>query len=259
MLTQTLPLYLQDHSHPQAHEQARTCARCEVRASALFGALDEEGLHRIHAHIESPQVAPDQSIYSRGEQAKAVFTIREGIVRFERVTEGGQRRIVRLAGPGDLIGLEALVHRPHADDAVACTPVQLCRIPRMLVAELGQSEGQLPAELMRRWQLALEQSEAWVSDLVTGAARRRMLMLLTRLAQLGQGLPLAAHERPGAQRRVWLPQRSQMGDMLDLTLETASRLVSQLRKEGVLSLQPPKHALLDMDRLAAEVRAQDSL
>ena len=258
MLTKTLPLYLQDHSHPQAHAQARTCGACAVRSSALFGTLDEAGLHRIHAHIESPHTAIDGTIYSRGQAAKAVYTIREGIVRFERVTEGGQRRIVGLAGPGDLIGLEALVHRPYTDDAVACTPVQLCRIPRMLVSELGHSEGQLTTELMRRWQLALEQSEAWLADLATGAARRRMLKLLARLAQLGQGLPLQPDSQ-APERLVWLPQRSQMGDMLDLTLETASRLVSQLRKEGVLSLQPPKHAVLHRERLAQELRAQDNL
>jgi CRP/FNR family transcriptional regulator, anaerobic regulatory protein len=257
MLTRTLPLYLQDASEPHAHPQARVCGRCEVRSNALFGALDEDGLQRIHALIDAPQVSSEAPIFGRNDPAVAVYTIREGIVRFERLTEGGERRIVRLAGPGDLIGLEALVQRPYADEAVACTPVQLCRIPSHLVAELGQSQAALPTELMRRWQLALEQSEAWVTDLATGAARRRMLKLLSRLAQLGLGRP-RDHDSAPEQRLVWLPQRNQIGDMLDLTLETASRIISQLRRDGVLSVQPPRHALLDMRMLARELQAEDN-
>ena len=243
MLMKPVPLYLQDDSHPQA----RVCAACEVRRSALFGALDAASLERIHAHIAAPQLAPDDRVFGRGDPGTAVYTVRSGIVRFERVTEGGERRIVRLAGRGDLIGLEALLQRPYADEAVACTEVQLCRIPRTLVDQLGQGENALLLELMRRWQHALEQSESWVADLATGAALRRVLKLLALLDRHAdeQGL-------------IWLPRREDMGAMLDMTVETASRMVSRLRREGIIEPLPPRHARLDRDRLAAALASQDA-
>ncbi len=175
-----VPLYRRDTRHPQA----QACAACEVRSQALFGALDEPGLDRIHTHIAGLDIAPDQPIYGRGEAAASVFTVRAGIVRFERHTEDGSRRIVRLAGRGDLIGQEALLQRPYADEAIACTPVQLCRIPRHLIDELTLAGGGLPRELMVRWQRSLEAAESWVADLSTGPARRRLLRLLQRLMTL---------------------------------------------------------------------------
>lgn len=242
MLMKRTPLYLQDDSHPQA----RVCAACEVRRSALFGVLDAASLDRIHAHIASPALAADERLYARGEPGMAVFTIRAGIVRFERATEGGDRRIVRIAGRGDLIGQEALLARPYNDDAIACTPLEVCRIPHTLVDQLGETTAPLLRELMRRWQSALDDSAAWTADLTAGPARRRVLKLLTLLAR-----------HADADGSIWLPRREEMGDMLDMTIETASRLVSRLRREGVLEPLPARRARIDQGRLAAALRQAD--
>jgi CRP-like cAMP-binding protein len=95
----TIPIYRQASGHPQA----LACAACEVHSHALFGVLDDAGLDRIHTQIASVTLAPDEPVYSRGTAGLAAFTIREGLVRFERRTEHGDRRIVRMAGRGDLI------------------------------------------------------------------------------------------------------------------------------------------------------------
>lgn len=239
-----IAIYRQGERHPQA----LACAACEVRSSALFGALSPEGLDRIHTHIAQVSLPADATLYDRGTSGLAVYTIRSGLVRFERSSEGGDRRIVRLAGRGDLIGQEALLQRSYADAAIACTAVELCRIPRNLVDDLAQGAGTLPRELMLRWQLALDAAEAWVADLSSGPARRRLLRLLLRL-----------QEHTDADGSIWLPRREEIGAMLDVTLETASRLVSSLRREAVLSLLPGRRALLDGTRLQQVLRAEDGL
>lgn len=239
----TIPLQALDTWSPQARE----CARCTVRESALFGALDEDDLRLVHGDITSLRFAPGERIYARGEPVPGVFTVREGLVRFEQVTAGGDRRILRLAGPGDLIGQEALLQRPCAEEAVACTEVRLCRIPRPLIERLTGARPALWHELMARWQRALEQAEAWVADLTTGAARRRVLKLLEMLA-----------ERADADGRIWMPRRPEMGAMLDMTVETASRIVSRLGREGVIALLPPRHARLDAGALARALAIEEA-
>lgn len=238
-----IPLYRQDQRHPQA----QACAVCEVRSSALFGALDDAGLDRIHTHIASLSLEPDTPVYGRGSAGPAVYTVRSGVVRFERTTERGDRRIVRLAGRGDLIGQEALLQRPYADEAVTCTAVQLCRIPRTLVDDLAREGSGLPRELMLRWQTALDAAEAWVAELSTGRSRRRLLRLLLRLS-----------DHADAEGVIWLPRREEIGAMLDMTIETASRLVSQLRREGVLKPVSAREARLDRARLQSALEAQDA-
>jgi CRP-like cAMP-binding protein len=238
----TVPLYRVDAPHPQA----RACAACPVRAQSLFGALDQAGLDYIHDAIDSIQLQPGKTLFEAGARGAVLYTLREGIVRFERVSERGDRRIVRLAGRGDLIGQEVLLRRPYADDAVACTPVHLCRIPAHLVDGLCGQNPALVRELMLRWQRALEDSEAWLAELATGPARRRALRLLNLLA---------AHA--GADGRVWLPQRDEIGAMLNLTFETASRLISQFKREGLIELLDLRHARIDGEALQRALRLED--
>ena len=239
---QVIPLYRLDNSHPQA----RVCAQCEVRRSALFGALDAAGLDQIHSHIASLTLAPGDTVYQRGELGAAVYTVRSGVVRFERVTERGDRRIVRLAGAGDLIGQESVLQRVHGDDAVACTEVELCRIPCHLLSDMSAREPALLHELMSRWQNALDAAETWVTDLTTGPARRRVLRLLLKLC-----------DYTSAQGEIWLPSRDEMGAMLDMSVETASRLISALRREGVLQTPGLRTVRVARDGLVRVLAAED--
>lgn len=237
----TIPLYRHDSRHPQA----QACAACRERGMALFGVLDEAALDDIHVHIADVELPTGSVLFDIGERGHALYTVRTGMVRLERVTARGDRRVVRLAGRGDLIGQEALLQRSHLDAAVACTPVRACRIPRTLVDELSDRHAELMRGLMARWQVAVESSEQWLAELATGPARRRVLHLL---------LELARHAEDGV---LWMPRRAEMGAMLDLTIETTSRIVSSLRREGVISDVDAQHVRLDETRLQAALREQD--
>jgi CRP/FNR family transcriptional regulator, anaerobic regulatory protein len=233
------------HGHTQTlyDPQARACAACGVREFALFGALDEAALGEIHYHIADLALEPGDSLYQGQASGTALFTVRSGVVRLERLSDNGQSRILRLAGRGDLIGQEALLHQSYAADAVACTPVQACRIPRVLIDELLGDHPELARALMKRWQRALDDADEWMTELSSGSARHRMLRLLLKLGETSDT------------ETVWLPTRQQMGAMLDMTLETASRLVSTLRREGVLEDTGPGIARLHMDKLLQALKS----
>lgn len=243
MLMPVVPLYRQD---AERHPQAQVCAACVVRREALLGALGDEGLDEIHTHIAAVSLAPGDPVYGRGERGDALYTLRSGIVRFERVSERGDRRIVRLAGRADLIGQPALLGQPFGDDAIACTPVEMCRLPASMIESLGSTRPALLRELMLRWQRALEDAEDWLADLTSGPARRRLLRLLLKLGDYAE---------PGA--ALWMPQRDEIGAMLNMTVETASRLISQLRREGLLVLEGPRGARVDAAALRAALQRED--
>jgi CRP-like cAMP-binding protein len=231
-----------------------------VRSTALFGVLDHATLDQLHSHIQDLEIAPDKALYGRGAGGDAVYTLRQGLVRFERVTERGDRRIVRLAGRGDLLGQEALLRQPYADEAVACTPVQVCRIPRAVVEGLVAQQPALLQEVMRRWQGALDDAAHWVAELSSGPARRRLLHLLLRLQGLPPGAALAPVGMAAAPEElpIWMPRREEMGAMLDITIETASRLVSALRREGVLRQGGPREAWVHRQAFRTALQASEA-
>jgi CRP-like cAMP-binding protein len=74
-----------------------------------------------------------------------------------------------------------------------------------------------------------------------------VLKLLSKMAQ---------HATPG--EPVWVPRREEMGDMLNLTIETTSRQVSRLRREGVLHTVNRRHAMLDAAALQRALALEDA-
>ena len=230
---------------PSSNPQARTCLNCSVRRLALFGSITEAALEHMHYHVADLHFEPGQPLYQVHEQGGSAFTIREGVVRLERASERGERRIVRLAGRGDLVGMEAMLGQTYAADALACTPVQVCRLPKVLVDELAADEPALLRDMMKRWQAALDEAEEWLTELSVGSARWRMLRLLLKLSEFSE-----------ADGRAWLPSRQEMGAMLGMTVETASRLVSALKREGVLETPDLRHARIAMPALMAALKRE---
>lgn len=224
--------------------QARVCAECGIRKHALFGSLDLSALDRIHVHIASVRLEPGQPLYAAQISGAAAFTVRSGVVRLERTNERGERRILRLAGRGDTLGMEAMLGQSYAADAVACTEVEVCRLPRSLVEDLTKDQIELARDMMRRWQRALDDADEWLTELCAGPARHRMLRLLLKLSEFADG------------SEVWLPSRLEMSAMLDMTIETASRIVSQLKREGILDAPDQRHAILHMPQLLAALREE---
>lgn len=223
---------------PSYNPQARVCMHCSVRHLALFGAITEAALDHIHYRVADLHLEPGQSLFKVHEPGGSAFPIRAGVVRLERTSDRGERRIVRLAGCGDLVGMEAMLGQTYATEALACTPVQVCRLPKLLVGELAAEEPALLRDMMKRWQAALDEADEWLTELSLGSARWRMLRLLLKLSEFAQ-----------ADGRVCLPSRLQMGAMLGLTVETASRLVSTLKREAVLDTPDIRHACINMPAL----------
>jgi CRP/FNR family transcriptional regulator, anaerobic regulatory protein len=230
------------HTPALFNPQAQVCADCGVRKFALFGVLDLAELDQIHVHIADLKFAPGQSLFSAQEAGQAAYTVRSGVVRLERSNERGERRILRLAGRSDLIGMEAMLGQRYATDAVACTEVQVCRMPRSLLDGLARDKPELLINMMKRWQSALDDADEWLTELCAGPARYRMLRLLLKLSEFSEGTT------------VWLPSRLEMSAMLDMTVETASRLVSQFKREGILDTPDQRHASLNMPALMDALR-----
>jgi len=198
------------------------CFACTIRDSALFAGLREAELAVVHGAIEEIPLRPGHWLYRGGQSADSVFTVRGGLVKLVQYLPNGDHRIVRIARSSDVLGLEATLRQPYQHDAIVVQAGVACRIPIEVLDELNARNPALHQELMRRWQSALSEAEAWLTELSTGSARQRVIRLVLRLSdEQGRGsAPLFS--------------RKDMGAMLGVTTESASRAVAELKRAGLL-------------------------
>ncbi len=188
----------------------------------LFADLNEQDFSQIHMPIDDLVFPADAVLYTESQQALGVFTLRKGMVKLVRSTADGRERIVRVLRPGDVIGLEALATSHYDSEAVAMVETSVCRIPLSVLHHLSANSPRLHLRLMQKWQQALKEADDWLAELNFGTARQRVA-----------GLALKMRDSEEARFTSFFA-RDDMGAMLDLKLETVSREISALVRDGLI-------------------------
>ena len=212
------------------------CKLCSLRDSVLFAGLEEDDFELIHKPIEQQPLQPGDYLYHAGNKADRLFTIRSGLVKLVQYLPDGNQRIVRLLRDTDVTGMEALLDEHYHHDAIVMQKTEVCVLPVEVVKRLSQENGALHHELMKRWQRALNDADLWITQLSTGSSRQRVARLL---------LKLVCDE----DQKCELFNREDMGAVLGITTETASRIVAEFKRKSLLKEIKPNYYLADTERL----------
>lgn len=190
----------------------------------LFSGLEESDFDLLLEPIDNLRYPVKCDFYAQGEQGETVYSIRRGLVKLTQTLPDGTQRIVRLLGPGALVGLESLLDEPYRHSVSALQEVEVCRISTATLQQLEQEKLWLSQKLMQHWERHLEYADRWISELSSGSARARTLRLLALLLEM-------IGDEEG---RLQLFGYEDMAAIIGATRETFSRMVGELRDEGVI-------------------------
>ena len=216
---------------------AERCKNCAIRHLVLFSDLTHDDFDRIHHPIDDIKFKPGSRIYLQGDEMPFVYTVRSGLIKLVQHLPNGDRRIVRILSQGDLAGLENLDGQPASHEAVTMDHVRVCRIPRSIIASLKRDTPRLHDALLQRWQKALSGAENWITRLSTGNAKSRVARLLLLLDENSED------------DSFFLPTREDMGAMLGITTESASKMTAGFRRNGLLKPLQDHRACIDANEL----------
>lgn len=176
-------------------------------------------------------------MYRMGDVPDYVYTVRDGLVKLVLFLPKGTQRIVRLPKRGDVVGLEALLGIPYQHDALVSEPVLVCRIPVDVIKRLDRQVPRLSQQLLERWQRALRETDSWLTELATGSTRVRVAYLL---------IHLVGDDPDGV---CYLPRREDIAAIIGTATETASRVVAELKRAGIIEETAPRRARVDVEML----------
>lgn len=211
------------HDRPVPHPAHEGCAPalhsrclvCDLRARYPDSPLAQATqTHTWSAHaLVHRQHAPLQRLHA----------VCSGLGALQRLSEHGQERTIRLLEPGDIMGLESLVGLPAQSSAITLTPTHTCSVPTTHLLALARTDPWLSHTLNTLWMSALQRADFVIAELSTGSARARVARLLMHLADLcgAQGAPDLS--------------RSDMASLMGLTVETVSRTMAALQRDGLVS------------------------
>ncbi len=220
-----------------AWQGVANCNKCTLRNSVLFAGLSESDFESLHKHINQFELDPNTKIYGAENTPKYMYTIRSGLIKLVQYLPDGSQRIVRILGVSDVLGLETILDDKYEHDAIVLQKAEICRYPTKTVQELATKNPHLYHELMVRWQHALKEADSWVTELSTGSSKQRVARLVLRLSK-NYGTNTCS-----------LFSREDMGAMLAITTETASRMVAEFKRQNLIVEEGSNQYLCDLIRL----------
>ena len=227
------------------------CNQCTARKGGWFCGLSPEGLKLLDAANHLSTYPGGAFLFVEGQVARGAFVLCTGQVKLSTTSREGKVLIFRIAGPGEVLGLSAVLSgQTYELTAETSSPCHVNFLDRQaLVAAIeNNAEFGLHASLAlsREFQAAYRD----IHDLVlvrssTGKLARLLLSWTTR-----------GREKPVEGPEIRVPAsltHEEMAQMIGSSRETVTRLLGDLKKKDLIRLEGS--TLVIRNRVALEALA----
>lgn len=183
----------------------------------------------------------------RGESSseRAVYLLIDGWALSSLLMRNGERQILKLHLPGDMLGSTVMVAERGVDTLTALTPVTVSKVP---LDALGNAMLQSP-RLMAFMLLVSQKERVALMDRLAMVGRSAALARLSSiLLDLYERLQHVGQARDGRfELRI---TQEQLGDMLGLTAVHVNRMVREMERRGLIERKGSTMRLADLDGLS---------
>ncbi len=225
------------------------CSDCPIRHRAVCAKCDADELEILEEIKYYRNYEAGQTICWAGDDMGFVASVVRGAATLSQTLEDGRTQMVGLLLASDFIG------RPGRSvslyDVTAVSDVTLCCFRRKPFEALMASTPHIAERLLVMTLDELDAAREWMLILGRKTAREKIASLLAIIARRETAMGMLA---PSGPVLVELPlTREAMADYLGLTLETVSRQISALKRDGVIHLEGKRRiAIPDMQKLMLE-------
>jgi CRP/FNR family transcriptional regulator len=223
-------------------EEPVVCRSCEARHGGVCSSLSPAQLMELSKHSSRRKLEAGNELIGQGESISTYANILNGVVKLSKMMSDGRQQIVGLQFAPDFLG------RPFVGESnttvEAATDVNICIFPRNVVDRILNQSPQMEHKLYDQSLKELDEARDWMLTLGRKSAQEKVASFLYLIA---------THIDPENDDKSSfdLPlSRADIADFLGLTIETVSRQMTKLRKEGVIHIENNRHVTVgDLDRL----------
>jgi CRP/FNR family transcriptional regulator, cyclic AMP receptor protein len=211
----------------------------------LFRGLDEPEL-RMVGELLIPRFYKKKSvIFTEGSDKESVYIVQDGLVKAFKTDADGHEQIVNFLGPGSMFphtGFFVLSPYPATTEAVVDTRV--LAMPLRSFEHLLTSTPSVAIKVMRVLSQTILELQGKLQELTGQDVQVRLQSFLAAMAGK-QGRAMA-----DGSIKLSLPVTHQeLANTIGTTRESVTRLLAQLRKEGLIQTDRGGFVITDMERL----------
>jgi CRP/FNR family transcriptional regulator, cyclic AMP receptor protein len=188
------------------------------------------------------------AFFLEGQPARGVFLLRTGRAKESVISSRGKTAIVRVVGPGVILGLAPVLRgEPYDSTVEALEPTHADFVAKAAFLRVLKTSGQLAQAAASQLSRTCRETYAAIRCLGTSeSASERLARLLLQWADC----PLPNHdgEMPGIRIRVTFTQE-EIGQFTGSTRETISRILAEFREKKWIDMNGSIWTIINADEI----------
>lgn len=206
-------------------------------------------IENLFGSLPTDKIAAGRALFREGDAASQVFEIESGCVRLYRILPNGRRAVIGFGYAGDVLGVGC--KGTYLVTAEAITPVRFRRLARGRLQAMAAESDLIQSFVTAKLREEVSTSQQHIVVLGQLRAEERLAYFLVSAARRARQDP----SRPAVLEL--LMTRLDIADHLGLTIETVCRLMSKLKRIGLIASQGRHWLVLrrmnDLRNLAGEL------
>jgi CRP/FNR family nitrogen fixation transcriptional regulator len=183
-------------------------------------------------------LAKDEQIFAEGGRAAFFYKVVSGAVRTSKLLSDGRRQIDAFHLSGDIFGIESGNEHRFTAEALGSATIVVYR--RCSLETLACSDGAFAHQIVAAMMRSLERAQDHMMLLGRKSAAEKIATFL-----------LDMDRRLSGGEHVDLPMsRTDIADHLGLTVETVSRALTQMERQGLIELPSHRRTIVLANRAA---------
>ncbi len=220
------------------------CHTCEGRKNGIFCDLSHQGIENLNVEKITNKYKKDQNLFVEGNSPFGLYCVHSGKVKLTKTNSAVRETIIRLAGPGEVLGHRSLFSETsYSATAKTLEDSVICFVSKTLIMKLIQSDPHLCCNIVRNISEQMGAAENRIASLSTKPQKERFAEMLLLLKE-------AFGEKQDQEIKLNIKlTREEMGSMIGAASENVIRLITEFKKNGLIAESDKTISILNLAKL----------
>lgn len=229
------------------------CEDCESKGQGVFCHLEGEELKKLDKSKIVNHYKAHQTLFYEGNLPYGLYCVSTGKVKIYKTNADGDQLIVRIAGPGDLLGYRSLIaNEPYKASAETIEDSSICFVDKSIFQATMTNHKPTNDLVMKMLAQELGKAEDDRMNFVHKTIRERLAEILL-LFRIKYGLESAQ----GIVLDISLT-REEIANLIGSTQESVIRQLSEFKSDGFIQVQGRKITLTNVEALIEAANYPDA-
>jgi CRP-like cAMP-binding protein len=205
------------------------CRQCIIKRFNALKTLTNEELETFSDHKTSLIIKKGEHLMTEGNTINGLYCIKDGKGKLTKLNTNGKEQIIKFIKGGDLLGHRSLLSEELVGlNAIALEDMQVCFIPKGDILDTIKDNNQFSLNLMKNISHQLNEANTLISQMAQKPVKDRLAETLLHL-----------EETFGIDNEGFIDvvlTREEIANTIGTATESAIRLLSNLKKDGVIDL-----------------------